>query len=89
MIEEYDECAMGKAKYEKVKGKIKELLLGSFSKTKLCAYIHDMWQEYMISSNQEEELWVLADPDGEADETYMDYYWDEMEEENPLMAAIE
>lgn len=88
MIEEYDECAMEETSYEKIKTKIKELLLKGVTRTKLCAYVHDLWQEYMISSNQEEELWALADPDGEADETYMDYYWDEMEEENPLIVAV-
>ena len=85
MFDDYSNCAMDAVKFKKVREKCKDLLVGGFSRTKICAYVYDLFQKYMISEGQEDELYRLTDPNGEADDTYLNYYYEEMIERNPLL----
>ena len=49
---------------------------------KIAAYIHDLWQEYLVADDVElAETYGISDKDWEKG---IDYYWYDMEESNPL-----
>lgn len=53
---------MEQAKFEKLKEFIIGLL-GKYDVKDLVAEVHNLFQEYLISESQEEELYKLVDPD--------------------------
>lgn len=72
MIEkEYD--YLDNATYERVKAKIVELRQNQYNIVDLVAEVHNLYQEYLISEEQEEELYELADPTGRFNEPAS--YW--------------
>lgn len=65
------------------RNKIKELRNKGTEDYKIAAYIHDLWQDYMIADDV-----AIADDNGISDEDWekgLDYYWKDMEEDNPLL----
>lgn len=49
---------------------------------KIAAYIHDLWQDYIILDDVElAEAYKISDDDWSKG---FDYYWNDMEEDNPL-----
>lgn len=49
---------------------------------KIAAYIHDLWQSYLIADDVElAEAYNISDKDWEKG---INYYWYDMEESNPL-----
>lgn len=49
---------------------------------KIAAYIHDLWQDYLIADDVKlAEVYNISDKDWEKG---IDYYWYDMEESNPL-----
>lgn len=49
---------------------------------KISAYIHDLWQDYIILDDVElAETYKISDYDWSKG---LDYYWNDMEENNPL-----
>ena len=85
--DEDESCEMPNEKYEEVKKAVERLRKKRKSKKKLVAYIYDLFQEYMISEEQESELYAIADPEEKYNDCWE--YWANMEEENPLIAIAE
>lgn len=52
----------------------------------ILACIHDLFQEYIISEDQEMELYYLADPEDKYNDVWD--YWNEMNEPNGLMELL-
>ena len=49
---------------------------------KIAAYIHDLWQDYVIFDDvRVADAYKISDDDWSKG---MDYYWNDMEEDNPL-----
>ena len=80
---DYDNCAMDAVKFKKVREKCKDLLVKGWDVTLLIACIHDLWDEYLCSEEQEVELYNLVDPK-ELFNNVCDYYPDG-DYENPLL----
>lgn len=74
------------SKFEGVKAKILKLKANGTEIPKLVAYVHDLWQDYILSDEQEAELFEAADPEEKYNDVYD--YWDNMTEENPLMELL-
>ena len=74
------------SKFEGVKAKILELRANGTEIPKLVAYVHDLWQDYIISDDQESELYWAADPEVKYND--VSEYWNNMTEENPLMELL-
>lgn len=53
---------MNKAKYEAVKAKIRECRESGWSIKDMVAEVHNLWQEYLITDEQETELYAIANP---------------------------
>ena len=58
-----DDCAMNAKQYSILKAKVIECKEKGFGIKDMLAEIHNLFQEYMISPTQEEELYQIADPD--------------------------
>ncbi len=70
-------------KFNGLKTYIKNLIVGQkYTTPQLVGFVYDLYQDYLISEEQELELYSLVDP-------YEDYndcggYWNEWIGENPL-----
>ena len=71
------------SKYEGVKRKLSELDMDIPSKL---ACIYDLWQERVLSDEQEEELYALVDPEEKYNNVYD--YWYYMDFDNPLWEIL-
>lgn len=58
-----DDCAMNTKQYSILKAKVIECKEKGFGIKDMLAEIYNLFQEYMISPTQEEELYQIADPD--------------------------
>ena len=70
---DYGNCAMDAVKFKKIREKCKDLLVKGWDVTLLIACIHDLWDEYLCSEEQEVELYNLVDPK-ELFNNVCDYY---------------
>ena len=91
--EEYDntkqivdeECLMSPQLFDKVKARLQQMLADS---VKYClACIYDLFEDYLISSEQEVELYNIADPNEKFNEV-SEYYEKYIDDKNPLKATI-
>ena len=82
-----DDCKMNNAMYSKVKKKLYQMIVSKYPLKDILACIYDLFQEYLISEEQETELYTIADPK-ETFNDVADYYFDEFNGENPLKEAI-
>lgn len=57
------ECAINEDAYKQIEEKIKQLLAENYSRQDLQAEVHNLWQEYIISEEQELKLYILIDAD--------------------------
>lgn len=73
-------------KFDAVKSKLAQLIAEGWETPKLVACIYDLYQEYIISNEQECELYDIADPHEDYNECFR--YWMEMNYENPLLQVI-
>lgn len=79
--EEFDFCI--KVEIEYYRDKVNDLRNKNIPDYKIAAYIYDLWQDYIIADDVE-----LADAYNISDEDWtkcLDYYWHEMNEDNPLI----
>lgn len=69
-----------------VKYKLNEMMVAGKDIKYMIACIHDLYQDYIISEDQEMELYEIVDPE----EKYNDVwdYWNEMNEPNGLMELL-
>lgn len=66
------ECAVNEAAYTQIEEKIKELIANNYYRRDLQAEVHNLWQEYLISEEQELKLYILVD--AESDSPAEDWY---------------
>ena len=71
------------SKYEGVKRKLSELDMDIPSKL---ACIYDLWQDYILSDEQEEHLYRLVDPEDKHND--VTEYWNNMDYDNPLLEVL-
>lgn len=83
MFDGDDNCAMNAIQFKKVREKCKELLSAGTEIKNMVGFVYDLFQRYLISEKQEDELYNLVDPHEEFNEC--GEYWYEYEGENPLM----
>ena len=64
------------------KDRVNKLREENVSDYKIAAYIHDLWQNYLIADDVKlAEAYNISDKDWEKG---INYYWYDMEESNPL-----
>ena len=64
------------------RNKVNKLREEDVPEYKIAAYIHDLWQDYLIADDDElAEAYNISDKDWEKG---LDYYWHDMNEKNPL-----
>ena len=78
-----DDCAMNSIQFAKVREKCKELLSAGTEIKNMVGFVYDLFQEYLISEEQEDELYLLVDPKEEFNEC--GDYWYEYVGKNPLL----
>lgn len=73
-------------KFDAVKAKLTRMMADGWEIPKLVACVYDLFQDYIISEEQEIELYSLVDED----ERYNDVgsYWWDIDYENPLLQVI-
>lgn len=76
-------CAMDAVKFKKIRDKCKDLLQEGWTIPALVACIHDLWDRYLCSDKQEEELYALVDPDERYNNVWD--YCNRMDYDNPLL----
>ncbi len=59
----------------------------NYSEDELCIFVHDLWQCYLITDDEEDELYNHADPDNLCTEPCE--LWYDWEKENPLLTSWE
>lgn len=77
---------LSQAKFDKVKEKLQHMKKDFWDISKMVACIYDLFQEYIISEEQEQILYKIADPLEEYNEC--SEYWNEMDYENPLLGVL-
>lgn len=74
---DWDDCTMETERYERVKNKVKEMRETGWHIKDLVAEVYNLFQDYLISEEQEEELYAIADPEEKynspAEYWYKDY----------------
>ena len=67
---------MEQKKFESLKRYIEENLIGKIDIKDLVAEVYNLFQDYRISSDQEDELYKLVDPEDKIDSPSMLWYDD-------------
>ena len=70
--------------YPKIRQAVLQMLSDGWDIRKCLACIHDLYQEYLISEEQEVSLYYVADPCDQYNNVHD--YWNDMDYENPLIA---
>ncbi len=73
-------------KFNGIKGILKDLIRMNWATDKLVACVYDLYQEYIISEDQESELYDLVDPEEKFNDCHN--YWHEMDYDNPLLEYL-
>ena len=65
MFEDESNCAMNPIDFKKARETVKGMVADGWTIEEMCACIYDLWSDYCISEEQEEELYFIADPTDE------------------------
>lgn len=73
---DWEECEMETEKYAKLRSKVIEMKDRGWNVKGILAEIYHIYQDYLISEEQESELYSIADPE-EKYNSPSEYWWDD------------
>lgn len=77
---------LSEKKFNMVKDALNVMKKSGWQTYKMVACVHELWREYIISGDQAEELYWIADPEEKYNDTAE--YYSEMDYKNPLMEVL-
>ena len=81
-----DSDYLEESKYKAIKFMLMDLKVKGWDISRLVACIYDLWMDYILSDEQEAELYRIADPLEKYNSCYD--YWYNMDYANPLREVL-